>query len=49
MKLLAQLRHGVDLGGVRAPLPDAPEGFVGQFEGRLASLLAEAESGSLLP
>lgn len=49
MKLLAQSRHGVDLGGVRAPLPDVPGGFARQFEGRLASLLAEAGSGSLLP
>jgi 4-hydroxy-tetrahydrodipicolinate synthase len=49
MKQLAQLRHGVDLGGVRAPLPDAPAGFTSRLEGRLASLLAEAESGSLLP
>ena len=49
MKLLAQSRHGVDLGGVRAPLPDAPGGFASQFEGRLARLLAEAGSGSLLP
>jgi dihydrodipicolinate synthase/N-acetylneuraminate lyase len=49
MKQLAQLRHGVDLGGVRAPLPDAPAGFTSRIEGRLASLLAEAESGSLLP
>ena len=49
MKLLARRRHGVDLGGVRAPLPDAPAGTVSQLEGRLASLLAEVESGSLLP
>jgi 4-hydroxy-tetrahydrodipicolinate synthase len=49
MKQLAQLRHGVDLGGVRAPLPDAPAGLTSRLEGRLASLLAEAESGSLLP
>jgi 4-hydroxy-tetrahydrodipicolinate synthase len=49
MKQLAQLRHGVDLGGVRAPLPDAPAGVTSRLEGRLASLLAEAESGSLLP
>ena len=49
MKLLAKSRHGVDLGGVRAPLPDAPGGFASQFEGRLARLLAEAGSGSLLP
>lgn len=48
MKLLAQRRHGVDLGGVRAPLPDAPGGVVSQLEVRLASLLAEVESGSLL-
>jgi hypothetical protein len=39
----------VDLGGVRAPLPDAPRGVVSQLEGRLASLLAEIESGNLLP
>jgi 4-hydroxy-tetrahydrodipicolinate synthase len=49
MKQLAQLRHGVDLGGVRAPLPDAPAGFTSRLGGRLAGLLAEAESGSLLP
>jgi 4-hydroxy-tetrahydrodipicolinate synthase len=48
MKQLAQLRHGVDLGGVRAPLPDAPAGFTSRLGGRLASLLAEADSGSLL-
>ena len=49
MKLLAQSRHGVDLGGVRAPLPDAPRGVVSQLEERLASLLAGVQSGSLLP
>jgi 4-hydroxy-tetrahydrodipicolinate synthase len=48
MKQLAQLRHGVNLGGVRAPLPDAPAGFTSLLGGRLASLLAEADSGSLL-
>ncbi len=49
MKLLAQRRHGVDLGGVRAPMPDAPGGVASQLGERLASLVAEVESGSLLP
>jgi 4-hydroxy-tetrahydrodipicolinate synthase len=48
MKLLAQSRHGVDLGGVRAPLPAAPAQIADEFGPRLADLLAELESGSLL-
>jgi 4-hydroxy-tetrahydrodipicolinate synthase len=47
MKLLAQSRHGVSLGGVRAPLPDAPAAVAGEFGSRVADLLAELESGSL--
>lgn len=48
MKLLAQARHGVSLGGVRAPLPPAPDDVVREFGARLAGLLAELGSGSLL-
>ncbi|MCW2909802.1 MAG: dihydrodipicolinate synthase family protein [Actinomycetia bacterium] len=48
MKLLAESRHGVSLGGVRAPLPAGPGDIVRRFGPRLADLLAELESGSLL-
>jgi dihydrodipicolinate synthase/N-acetylneuraminate lyase len=48
IKLLAQSRHGVSLGGVRAPMPEAPAALPGQFRQRIADLLAELESGSLL-
>jgi len=49
MKLLAQSRHGVSLGGVRAPLPGAPADIASQLGPRLVDLLAELASGSLLP
>jgi 4-hydroxy-tetrahydrodipicolinate synthase len=47
MKLLAESRHGVPLGGVRAPLPPAPEDVASRFGPALNSLLAELESGQL--
>jgi 4-hydroxy-tetrahydrodipicolinate synthase len=49
MKLLAQARHGVPLGGVRAPLPVAPGDIAGRFGPQLAGLMAGLESGNLLP
>jgi 4-hydroxy-tetrahydrodipicolinate synthase len=49
IKLLAQSRHGVPLGGVRAPMPAAPDGIGRRLGPRLADLMAELESGSLLP
>ena len=49
IKLLAQSRHGVALGGVRAPMPAAPDGIARRLGPRLADLMAELESGSLLP
>jgi dihydrodipicolinate synthase/N-acetylneuraminate lyase len=49
IKLLAQSRHGVPLGGVRVPMPAAPDGIARRFGPRLADLMAELESGSLLP
>jgi 4-hydroxy-tetrahydrodipicolinate synthase len=49
IKLLAESRHGVPLGGVRAPMPAAPDGIARRLAPRLADLMAELESGSLLP
>jgi 4-hydroxy-tetrahydrodipicolinate synthase len=45
MKLLAQSRHGVPLGGVRAPLPLGPVDIVDRFGPALADLLAVLEAG----
>lgn len=49
MKQLARTRHGVDLGGVRAPLPDAPAGAADRFGARLAELLAASRDRDLVP
>jgi len=47
IKLLAQSRRGVSMGGVRAPMPEAPASLPGRFGQRIADLVAELESGSL--
>lgn len=49
MKQLARSRHGVNLGGVRAPLPDAPAGAADRFGARLAELLAASRERDLAP
>jgi hypothetical protein len=38
MKRLAEERHGIPLGGVRAPLPDATAGGLPSLRGLLAQL-----------
>jgi 4-hydroxy-tetrahydrodipicolinate synthase len=48
MKLLAQSRHGVKLGGARLPLPAAPAAADG-LGARLSEVLAAANDSGLLP
>ena len=48
MKLLAESRHGVRLGGARPPLPAAPAAAAGALSARLAEVLAASRDSGLV-